>query len=237
MTTIPLSSEDILNHKNLKNIISDNKFRIAIFGSARIKQEDEQYQSIIELAKQLAIKGYDIVTGGGPGAMEAASLGHQIACDNCDHTLSSTIGINIELPFEQKPNQYLDITETVSTFSARLDTFMVLSNIFVITSGGIWTLLELFYTWQLMQVGHICRAPIILWWEEYKGLKDFINDSVLKSGFINQNEADLAIQVDTLEEVLTLINKASDTYKKSENKACINITQYLAGAKNLWLVD
>ena len=72
------------------------------------------------------------------------------------------------MPFEQKPNRYLDITETVSTFSARLDTFVLLSDVFVITPGGIGTLLELFYTWQLMEVGHICRAPIILWGEEYK---------------------------------------------------------------------
>lgn len=94
--------------------------------------------------------------------MEAASKGHNTACNECKDS-TNTIGINIELPFEQAPNRYLDIEETVSTFSARLDTFMVLSDIFVITPGGIGTLLELFYTWQLMQVGHICRAPIILW--------------------------------------------------------------------------
>lgn len=90
------------------------------------------------------------MTGGGPGAMEASSLGHHLACERCDD--SSAIGINIELPFEQKPNRYLDVTETVSTFSARLDTFVLLSDVFVITPGGIGTLLELFYTWQLMQV-------------------------------------------------------------------------------------
>ena len=93
--------------------------------------------------------------------MEAASRGHHMACEGCN--IPNTIGINIELPFEQEPNRYLDVEQTVSTFSARLDTFMVLSHVFVITPGGIGTLLELFYTWQLMQVGHICRAPIILW--------------------------------------------------------------------------
>jgi len=98
--------------------------------------------------------------------MEAASRGHYLACEVCGDP--SAIGINIELPFEQKPNRYLDVEETVSTFSARLDTFMVLSHMFVIAPGGIGTLLELFYTWQLMQVGHICHAPIILWGEEYK---------------------------------------------------------------------
>jgi predicted Rossmann-fold nucleotide-binding protein len=94
--------------------------------------------------------------------MEAASKGHHNACENYKNP-ANTVGINIQLPFEQKPNRYLDVAQTVPTFSARLDTFMVLSDIFVITPGGIGTLLELFYTWQLMQVGHICRAPIILW--------------------------------------------------------------------------
>ncbi len=68
--------------------------------------------------------------------MEAASFGHKKGCEECTDT-ASIIGINIELPFEQKPNRYLDVEETVSTFSARLDTFMVLSDVFVITPGGI----------------------------------------------------------------------------------------------------
>jgi predicted Rossmann-fold nucleotide-binding protein len=68
--------------------------------------------------------------------MEAASKGHNTACSECSHP-TSTIGINIQLPFEQRPNRYLDIEKTVSTFSARLDTFMVLSDIFIVTPGGI----------------------------------------------------------------------------------------------------
>lgn len=94
--------------------------------------------------------------------MEAASLGHHEACEAfSDH--SSAVGINIALPYEQKPNPFLDITSTKATFSERLDTFVLLSHVFVVASGGIGTLLELFYAWQLMQVHHICRTPIILW--------------------------------------------------------------------------
>jgi len=235
MQKIPLSTVDIINRKNLKNIIQDGRFRVAIFGSARINPEDELYISISELARNLAIKWYDIVTGGGPGTMEAASRGHHLACEGCNDP--SAIGINIELPFEQKPNRYLDVEETVSTFSARLDTFVLLSDVFIITPGGIWTLLELFYTWQLMQVWHICRAPIILWWEEYKWLKDFINASVLKKWFATQDEAELAIQVNTMDEVLTLIHTAQKSYEILGKNACVNITQYLAGARNLGLID
>ncbi len=139
--------------------------------------------------------------------MEAASRGHHMACENCDKT-SNTIGVNIELPYEQTPNRYLDVTETVSTFSARLDTFMVLSDIFVVTPGGIGTLLELFYTWQLMQVGHICRAPIILWGKEYKPLIGYIQNTLVQQGFLTSDEAELAIQVDSREEVISLIETA-----------------------------
>lgn len=235
MHKIPLSTEDILHRKNLQNIIRDERFRVAIFGSARIKPEDELYESIAEFSRDLAIKWYDIVTGGGPGTMEAASRGHYLACEVCGDP--SAIGINIELPFEQKPNRYLDVEETVSTFSARLDTFMVLSHMFVIAPGGIGTLLELFYTWQLMQVGHICHAPIILWGEEYKWLKDFINTSILKKWFASQEEVNLAIQVNTLDEVLVLIDTARKSYDTLGKNACVNITQYLAGARNLGLID
>ena len=156
-----LCDDDLVNKKNLLSIVNDGRFRIALFGSARIKPEDFIYQEVAELAKRITKSGYDIVTGGGPGAQEAASYGHQIAVHGDD--VGKSIGINIELPFEQHPNKYLDFTETASTFSSRLDTFMLLSHVFIVTPGGVGTLLELFYTWQLMQVGHICRTPIILW--------------------------------------------------------------------------
>lgn len=228
-----LRNEDIANKKNLLDIVNDGRFRVAIFGSARLKPEDTVYQEVAELAKKLAINGYDIVTGGWPGAMEAASYGHQLAT-NADE--SQTIGINIELPFEQKPNKYLDFTETTSTFSARLDTFMLLSHMFIVTPGGIGTLLELFYTWQLMQVGHICRTPIILWWSQYKTLQDYIQNEVVERGFMSEHDAELAIQTDSLEKTMELVHMAYNAYEKSGTNACVNIHQYIAGAKRLGLL-
>lgn len=236
MKKIPLSTHDILHRENLKKIIKTGWFRVAIFWSARIKPNDIQYREIRSLAKQLAEKGYDIITWGGPGAMEAASRGHHMACENCDK-ISNTIGVNIELPFEQKPNRYLDVAETVSTFSARLDTFMVLSDIFVVTPGGIGTLLELFYTWQLMQVGHICRAPIILWGAEYQPLLTYIQTTLVEKWFLNNDEAELAIQVNSPEEVISLIDTAHKVTEQLGDKACINIKQYIAGARNIGLTS
>lgn len=109
-----LCNEDLINKKNLLEIVHDGRFRVAIFGSARIKPEDRLYQDIVQLSKHLAQSNYDIITGGGPGSMEAASLGHSMASKLCLE--GESIGINIELPFEQKPNKYLDFTETTSTF-------------------------------------------------------------------------------------------------------------------------
>ncbi len=233
--TQKLEEKDLRNKKNLAHIIHDGRFKVAIFGSARIWPESSAYGEISDFSKNLAMKNYDIVTGGGPGAMEAASKWHHLACEK--HGTSQAIGVNIELPFEQEPNAYLDITETNSTFWARLDTFMLLSHVFVVTPGGIGTLLELFYTWQLMQVGHICHAPIILVGSDYKVLQNYIQSSLVEKWFVKPREAELVIQVDTYGEALSLIDEAYKAHEQLGEKACVNIHQYLAGARNLGLID
>jgi uncharacterized protein (TIGR00730 family) len=229
-----LCPEDLGNKKKLLDIIEDGRFRTAIFWSARITPEDTVYQEIVELSKNLSKSNYDIVTGGGPGAMEAASRWHALAEESCIKWQS--IGINIELPFEQHPNKYLDYTETKSTFSARLDTFMILSHVFIITPGGIGTLLELFYTWQLMQVGHVCRTPIILWGKGYKNLKKFLRDEVLANWYMTEQDYEMTIQVESIEQVLQLVNMAHRHHEQAWENACVNIKQYIAGAKQLGLI-
>ena len=132
-------------------------YRVSIFGSARIKQGTEEYNRVENLAFQLSKLGVDIVTGGGPGLMEAANLG---AKKGCNHTRS--FGLAIELPFESDANSHLDVKYQHRRFSSRLDEFMRISHAVVVTPGGIGTLLELFYTWQLLQVKHISPRPILL---------------------------------------------------------------------------
>ena len=134
-------------------------FRVAIFGSARIKPGDEVYEQIFDLARAIGARGYDVVTGGGPGLMEAGNKGHA-AVDAAG--LAESIGLNIELPFEQTSNPYVEFEQDFENFSERLDTFMKLSNIFVITPGGVGTMLEFFFTWQLLQVKKMSYKPIIL---------------------------------------------------------------------------
>lgn len=119
-------------------------FRVAIFGSARIKKGDPIYELVYTLAKMISKSGMDIVTGGGPGLMNAASEGHHAGQKG--NKLHS-IGLRINLPKEDKQATHLDVKKEFHRFSNRLDNFMRLSNIVVVASGGVGTLLELFYTW------------------------------------------------------------------------------------------
>lgn len=110
---------------------------------------------------------------------------------------------------------------------------MLLSHVFIITPGGIGTLLELFYTWQLMQVGHICKTPIILWGAGYKNLKKFLRDEVLAHGYMTEQDYELTIQVESIEQVMQLVNMAHRNQKNAGKEACVNIKQYIAAAKQL----
>ena len=113
---------------------------------------------------------------------------------------------------------------------------MLLSHVFIVTPGGVGTLLELFYTWQLMQVWQICRTPIILWWEQYKTLQNYMNNEIMERGFMSPQDAELVIQADTIEQTMELIHLAHNAYEKWGENACINIHQYRAWARNIGLI-
>ena len=157
-------------------------FRVAVFGSARIQKNDPRYKQIQRLARMVAQEGIDIVTGGGPGIMEAANKGHR---EGRGHKEVHSFGLNIMLPQEQSSNKHLDIKHDFERFSERLDYFMYLSNIVVVAPGGIGTILELFYTWQLIQVNHICNIPIVLLGEMWMPLMDWIKKYPLKRKFMD----------------------------------------------------
>lgn len=132
-------------------------YRVCIFGSARIGPSSVIYRQVEELAAALAKEGVDIVTGGGPGLMEAANKGAKAAAVG-----ARSIGLPIDLPFETDANSHLDVKSQHRRFSSRLDEFMRLSHAVVVVPGGIGTLLEFLYTWQLLQVEHIKVRPLIL---------------------------------------------------------------------------
>jgi uncharacterized protein (TIGR00730 family) len=133
-------------------------FRVAIFGSARTKPGAKVYEDVKHLASKLSALGCDIVTGGGPGLMQAANEGEKLG-DPENHTRS--IGVRIELPFEQGANPFVEQLYTHRTFYSRLAQFMRLSSAFVIVPGGVGTTLESMMVWQLLQVRHISGVPLI----------------------------------------------------------------------------
>lgn len=194
----PIESEMIPDH-----------FRVAIFGSARIKPEDATYQETFELARRIGKNGYDVVTGGGPGLMEAANYGHKTG--STDDVKS--IGLTIELEHEQDGNKHLDIKKHFSRFAERLETFMELSNVVVVMPGGIGTSLELFYSWQLVQVGKVEKMPIILHGESWHKIKDWVRDNLLTGHFISPDDLDYVYCVQNNDEAMELIEEFAKKYK------------------------
>ncbi|MFW7381691.1 MAG: LOG family protein [Oligoflexus sp.] len=172
-------------------------YRVSIFGSARIKPDTQEYKDAYLLAHKLATRGVDIVTGGGPGLMEAANAG---AKDGSN--LSRSFGLHIELPFEADTNSHLDVKYLHRRFSSRLDEFMRISHAVVVTPGGIGTALELFYTWQLMQVNHIAPRPLILMGDMWKGLIDWLEAGPLAQKLMDQKDFDRLIFAKSIDEVM-----------------------------------
>ncbi len=185
-------------------------YRVCIFGSARIGVDSVFYQQAFDLAKELAMRGVDIVTGGGPGLMEAANRGAKEGCN-----LSRSIGLPIQLPFESDANAHLDVKHHHRRFSSRLDEFMRISHAVVITPGGIGTMLELFYTWQLMQVNHIKPRPFILLGREmFQGLIDYLENVPTKHSLMSRDDMRMIKIVDSVEEVVQVLEPHIDSFRK-----------------------
>lgn len=214
--------------KQTEKIISSNidvsHFRIAIFGSARIKEKDPRYNRIHRLAKMIAGQGFDIVTGGGPGLMEAANKGHKEGRKGNKDIHS--FGLNILLPFEQQANQHLDVQKDFDRFSERLDAFMYLSNVVVVAPGGLGTVLELFYTLQLIQVNHICSIPVILLGDMWPPLIKWIEDYPLKQKFLKRDDLNNIFLAKNPTEAMRVIKMAYKEFERGGEDFCLNYKKY-----------
>ncbi len=213
-------------HSITKELKSDH-FRVAIFGSARIKKGDPRYKIVHNLAEKLGERGFDVVTGGGPGIMQAANSGHHKGRKKSKQKNkdSHSIGLNIKLPLEQKEGKHLDVYKNFDRFSSRLDTFMSLSNVVIVAPGGIGTLLEFFYTWQLVQVKHICDTPIILLGSMYEGLLDWIKKQPLKKKLMSKEDMNNIFNAKRQSEVLKVIDKLYEDHKEGKH-VCHNFQKY-----------
>jgi uncharacterized protein (TIGR00730 family) len=201
-----------------------DRFRVVVFGSARIKKGQERYEEIFELAKKIAENEMDIVTGGGPGIMEAANAGHHAGRKDCN---SHSIGFTVKLPFEENFNEYLDVRKHFDRFSGRLDHFMALANVVVVMPGGVGTCLEFFYTWQLIQVKHMHRIPIILIGEMWEGLIQWAAEQPVKKGFISPEDLNNLYIVHSNEEALGIIRNTRRDYDLMSEDETIEFKRYV----------
>ena len=177
---------------------------VALFGSARTSPDDPFYEVAQETARLFAKKGFDVITGGGPGIMEAANKGATLAG-------GKSIGCNIQLPFEQKPNPYATTLVDFRYFFVRKTMFIKYSVAFVVFPGGFGTLDELFEALTLIQTGKIHRFPVVLVGRKYwQGLVDWLRERVLPEGNISAGDLDLLRVTDDPAEVLAAVLEQHD---------------------------
>ena len=174
---------------------------VSVFGSARVTPEHADYQMAEAIARQLAREGFAIITGGGPGVMEAANKGASAAGGR-------SVGLNIELPMEQSPNPFSNIRVSFRYFFVRKVMFVKYASGFVILPGGFGTLDELFESITLIQTGKIRPFPVVLVGRAYwTGLVTWIRDVMMKDQKISERDLAILRVVDTADEAIAVINE------------------------------
>jgi uncharacterized protein (TIGR00730 family) len=184
---------------------------VAIFGSARAKPEDAAYMAAVETARLLAQAGFGIITGGGPGIMEAGNRGAQEGG-------ATSIGCAIELHTQEQPNSYLDIALGFRYFLVRKTMFIKHASAFVVFPGGFGTLDELFEVLTLIQTRKVSRFPVILYDTQYwSGLMNWIRETMLTSGKIGPEDARLLFLSDDPQEICNIVIEASQEHAHTTN--------------------
>jgi|TARA_B110000003_G_scaffold232181_1_gene234988 uncharacterized protein (TIGR00730 family) len=175
---------------------------VSIFGSARTKPDHKYYKLAQSIAKRITESGYGVITGGGPGIMEAGNKGAHLAG-------GTSVGLNITLPFEQHDNPYIDPDKSIDFdyFFVRKVMFVKYSQGFVVMPGGFGTLDELFEAFTLIQTKKIDQFPLILVGRSFwSGLMQWVKNTLLEEGNISPEDLDLVHVVDTEDEVLDILN-------------------------------
>jgi uncharacterized protein (TIGR00730 family) len=168
---------DVVNNLTRLRPSHRDRYRVTIFGSARVPKDHWVYTAIRDLAAELTRLGCDIVTGGGPGLMEAANEGVQLADPD---GAKRSLGIRVDLPFEQNVNAFVTEAYEHRTFFTRLHHFVLVSDAFVVVPGGIGTVLETMMVWQLLQVQKLHDTPLIMVGEMYADLVAWCQSHMLR---------------------------------------------------------
>lgn len=198
---------------------------VTIFGSAHLSKGNRYYNDAVTLAKMLADDGFAIITGGGPGIMEGANKGAKKG-------KAHSVGLNIEIPAEQVPNKYQDVTLSFRYFFIRKLMFIKYAMAFIIFPGGFGTMDELFEALTLVQTNRIKSFPIVLYGSDYwKGLIDWMKNTLVTSGTIGREDFALFSIVDKPEEVRFLINEHYRVFFELRPKGWNNKKQERSGPK------
>ena len=194
---------DVVNNLTRLKPSKHDRYRVTIFGSARAKPGTFAYEETKRAAKGLAEMGCDIITGGGPGLMQAANEG----VETSGHAKS--MGIRVDLPFEQEVNPFVELAYEHRTFFTRLHHFVLASDAFIVAPGGIGTVLETMMIWQLLQVRHLERTPLILVGKLWPPLVDWVRDSMLnfETPLINPEDVDIPVCVASADEAIEIIRR------------------------------
>jgi len=194
---------DVVNNLTRLQPSHRERYRVTIFGSARAKPGTIAYEETKRAAKALAALGCDIITGGGPGLMQAANEGVG-AADG-----SQSVGIRVDLPFEQEVNPFVGLSYEHRTFFTRLHHFVLASDAFIVAPGGIGTVLETMMIWQLLQVRHLKQTPLILVGKLWPGLVEWVRTSMLsfETPLINDEDVNIPICVANADEAIAIIRR------------------------------
>jgi uncharacterized protein (TIGR00730 family) len=207
---------DVVNELTRLRRSSRQNYRVTIFGSARIQPDTPAYDAVKKLAAELTAMGCDILTGGGPGLMQAANEG---ANSVAPEGKLRSIGINIELPHEQNVNSFVGQAYGHTTFFSRLHHFMLVSDAFIVVPGGIGSLLEMSLAWQLLQVQKLQNTPLVLIGKMWSGLIDWGRQWMLRDDFELASEVDFEIPIcaETLDEAIEVIRMNRIAWLAAQN--------------------
>jgi len=192
---------DVVNNLTRLKPSRSDRYRVTIFGSARAKPGTVAYEETKRAAKALAEMDCDIITGGGPGLMQAANEGVGLAGK------SESLGIRVDLPFEQEVNPFVELAYEHRTFFTRLHHFVLASDAFIVAPGGIGSVLETMMIWQLLQVRHLENTPLIMVGKMWPGLVDWVREAMLsfETPLISPEDVDIPVCVANADEAIAII--------------------------------
>lgn len=207
---------DVVNNLTRLQPSKRERYRVTIFGSARAKPGTFAYEETKRVAAALAEMGCDIITGGGPGLMQAANEGAESGGGDG----SRSMGIRVDLPFEQEVNSFVELAFEHRTFFTRLHHFVLASDAFVVAPGGIGTVLELTLIWQLLQVRHLENTPLILVGQMWPGLVEWARTSMLglETPLISPADIEIPICVANGDEAIRIIRESHAEWLRKQAK-------------------